>query len=182
MGLVVQAPIDAPLPVSDPAAATQGQTQGESGTGDVFAGLLASLSAGLDAEPKGVKAESLEIPIGELAPETDEKKQQSNPFAALMAMTMPLPLSTPTMPSTELDGSSAVEAVAGTEGVESTVGQELAPDEAGAAVELPLTDGLAPAAATESIPMADVLPDVVAAPEPSDSIPVESSPKPQRPR
>ena len=175
MGLVVQAPIDALLPVNDPAATAPGQTQGESGTSDVFAGLLASLSANLDAEPTGVSADSVEIPIGDLVPETDEKKQESNPFAALMAMTMPLAIATPTLLSAKTEETETVEAVAGAGTAVTSDGAELAIGDADALDELPATEATAPEAAAESTPMADVLPDVIATAAPSNAVPVEAT-------
>lgn len=62
MGLVVQSPVDALLPVADPVTAPSGPPQDEAETGDVFANLLASLSAG----PEGTAAE---LPVGELPSE-----------------------------------------------------------------------------------------------------------------
>lgn len=164
MGLVVQSPVDALLPVADPVTAPSGPPQDEAETGDVFANLLASLSAG----PEGTAAE---LPVGELPSEggdKSDKKDETNPFAALMAMTMPLTLSTtPTVEVAAAPETSAIAAVAEpTEGSQLAEPSELTAEGDAAVSETATTlpAGAEPASEADAgaLAMADVRPEVLA--------------------
>ncbi|MGE0599018.1 MAG: flagellar hook-length control protein FliK [Dehalococcoidia bacterium] len=169
MGLIVQAPADSLLPVADPAMTPAGQAPDDAPAGDAFAGLLAALSANLDADPAATAVgDPVEIPVGDIAPSADEKKEESNPFAALMAMTVPLAISTPVLVTAEATGT-AVGGVEATSAADQPA--EFDPATPGAAgdlatavtEELPATETpvASPAPATEAMPAADVLPNVV---------------------
>lgn len=94
MGLVLQAPTDALLPLADATAttaATPAQTAAE--TDGLFASLLASLSGSLDPQTS-------EAPVGEAtagavpteaAPPTPDDDKDTDPFAAYAALVAQLP-------------------------------------------------------------------------------------------
>ncbi|MGE3073763.1 MAG: flagellar hook-length control protein FliK [Dehalococcoidia bacterium] len=174
MGLIVQAPVDALLPATDQAAAAPGQASDESSSGDAFAGLLASLSESMNGTT-GAVTDPGEIPVGDIAPSADEKKDDSNAFAALMAMTMPLTLSTPTLLTPQVEEAPEGIAAIGASGAGGGVAElaETGENETPAADDLAASEGsvtaVEPEMPQEALPMADVLPDAVAVATPSDS-------------
>jgi flagellar hook-length control protein FliK len=89
MGLVVQAPVDMLLPVAEPAQASAASAA-ETPEAGIFASLLASLATAVEGEAGDLGLDPAILPDG--ADKDGESAETANPFAALMAMTVPLQL------------------------------------------------------------------------------------------
>lgn len=88
MGLVIQPPVDALLPRSGQPASTVRDGDAPDDTRDAFAGLLASLS---DSSDSDVKESAGDAPQAPAEGDGDgKKKPAADPFAALLALTVPL--------------------------------------------------------------------------------------------
>lgn len=172
MGLVIQAQADALLPLAEAPVALPGQAPAEG----VFAGVLASLAAQLDALP-GIPETGAAPELGLPLPKPEDGDEATkNPLAALLALAAPLQQPTPPQPSTvdvATAGPGAATALAGVAPADTAAelggtpavmpgGREVPPVEAGEAppAEPPAATGpstLAPvatAAVTEAPPAA----------------------------
>jgi len=133
MGLVIQPPVDALLPRTDSPGHASPNTDAADGSQDAFAGLLASLSESPDSDEKESASEVSAVPAEDAGAE-DKKKPAADPFAALLALTVPLaaPVVVPPVVVAVADASSAATPIDGS----TTVASPATPETAGESLEV----------------------------------------------